>query len=209
MRWYTVRRSSRRQGAWPDSRAKPLRVPDAYDARRVDGGGARGGAARRARPARCRSAPSSRSTARSSAAGSTSRSAPAIRRRTPRSSRFATRRARVGNYRLTGATLCVTIEPCLMCVGRARARADRHAGVRRARSRDPARSSRPCAAASCRASITGSRSWPASREEECRELMQAFFRDGADATRCRLPAVTRQDRRRSACFRMLPAVTRL
>jgi tRNA(adenine34) deaminase len=25
--------------------------------------------------------------------------------------------SRVGNYRLTGATLCVTIEPCLMCVG--------------------------------------------------------------------------------------------
>jgi len=25
--------------------------------------------------------------------------------------------ARSGNYRLTGATLCVTIEPCLMCVG--------------------------------------------------------------------------------------------
>jgi tRNA(adenine34) deaminase len=24
---------------------------------------------------------------------------------------------RMGNYRLTGATLCVTIEPCLMCVG--------------------------------------------------------------------------------------------
>src|SRR5476649_24125 len=24
---------------------------------------------------------------------------------------------RVGNYRLTGATLCVTIEPCLMCAG--------------------------------------------------------------------------------------------
>ena len=24
---------------------------------------------------------------------------------------------RVGNYRLTDATLCVTIEPCLMCVG--------------------------------------------------------------------------------------------
>ena len=24
---------------------------------------------------------------------------------------------RVGNYRLTGAALCVTIEPCLMCVG--------------------------------------------------------------------------------------------
>lgn len=25
--------------------------------------------------------------------------------------------ARVGNYRLVGAVLCVTIEPCLMCVG--------------------------------------------------------------------------------------------
>jgi tRNA(adenine34) deaminase len=24
---------------------------------------------------------------------------------------------RIGNYRLVGATLCVTIEPCLMCVG--------------------------------------------------------------------------------------------
>src|SRR6266852_3372886 len=24
---------------------------------------------------------------------------------------------RLGNYRLSGATLCVTIEPCLMCVG--------------------------------------------------------------------------------------------
>jgi tRNA(adenine34) deaminase len=24
---------------------------------------------------------------------------------------------RIGNYRLSGATLCVTIEPCLMCVG--------------------------------------------------------------------------------------------
>ena len=23
----------------------------------------------------------------------------------------------MGNYRLTGSTLCVTIEPCLMCVG--------------------------------------------------------------------------------------------
>jgi tRNA(adenine34) deaminase len=23
----------------------------------------------------------------------------------------------VGNYRLTGATLCVTVEPCLMCIG--------------------------------------------------------------------------------------------
>ena len=25
--------------------------------------------------------------------------------------------ARIGNYRLTGATLCVTVEPCAMCIG--------------------------------------------------------------------------------------------
>jgi tRNA(adenine34) deaminase len=25
--------------------------------------------------------------------------------------------SRIGNYRLSGSTLCVTIEPCLMCVG--------------------------------------------------------------------------------------------
>ena len=35
----------------------------------------------------------------------------------PRCSPFATRRARIGNYRLTDATLYVTLEPCLMCVG--------------------------------------------------------------------------------------------
>ena len=37
----------------------------------------------------------------------------------------------VGNYRLTGATLVVTVEPCLMCVGRDGARPHRHRGVRR------------------------------------------------------------------------------
>ena len=36
----------------------------------------------------------------------------------PRGNRCDPRcRAAPGNYRLTGATLCVTIEPCLMCVG--------------------------------------------------------------------------------------------
>ena len=75
----------------------------------------------------------------------------AIRRRTRRSSRFATRRG-VGNYRLTGAMLCVTIEPCLMCVG-----AIVHARIGTlvygaAEPQVRARSSRPSAARSCRGS---------------------------------------------------------
>ena len=84
---------------------------------------------------------------------------------------------RVGNYRLTGATLCVTIEPCLMCVGAlVHARIGtlvygaRGAEVRRGRRR-------PCAAASCPGTITASRWCAGVREEECRELMQAFFRE--------------------------------
>ena len=66
----------------------------------------------------------------------------------------------LGNYRLTGAILCVTIEPCLMCVG-----ALVHAGSARwctgRRSRGPAPWSRPCAAGSCPGTITGSTSSPA------------------------------------------------
>ena len=33
------------------------------------------------------------------------------------SARCGRRRRQIGNYRLTGATLCVTVEPCAMCVG--------------------------------------------------------------------------------------------
>ena len=88
-----------------------------YDARRADATRRSRRRGARARRARCRSAPSSRSTARSSAAGSTSRSASGDP--TAHAEIVAIREAarRVGNYRLTGATLCVTIEPCLMCVG--------------------------------------------------------------------------------------------
>ena len=42
-----------------------------------------------------------------------------IRRRMRRSWRCARRRAEVGNYRLTGAALYATVEPCAMCCGAA------------------------------------------------------------------------------------------
>jgi tRNA(adenine34) deaminase len=83
--------------------------------------------------------------------------------------------AKVGNYRLPGATLYVTIEPCLMCVGAAI-----QARVRRLvfGAADPK-------AGACvslytvpedprlnhRIEVTGG-----VREAECRELLQEFFR---------------------------------
>lgn len=84
--------------------------------------------------------------------------------------------ARVGNYRLTGATLVVTIEPCLMCVG-----AFVHARI--ARLVFGARELRTGAVESTtragelpghnhRFDIVGG-----VREEECRALMQVFFRE--------------------------------
>ena len=74
-------------------------------------------AARPRMPAKCRSAPSSCSMSASSARASTSRSRRTIRPRMRKSSRCGPRRAALGNYRLTGATMYVTVEPCLMCVG--------------------------------------------------------------------------------------------
>jgi tRNA(adenine34) deaminase len=66
---------------------------------------------------------------------------------------------RVANYRLTGATLYVTIEPCQMCVG-----AMVHARVARVvyGAREPKRSSPQCARTSIRRSTIG---W--SRREAC------------------------------------------
>ena len=82
---------------------------------------------------------------------------------------------RLGNYRLTGAVLCVTIEPCLMCVG-----ALVHARI----------GTLVYGAAEPR---TGAITWTVRggelpghnhrfevvsgvREDACREMMQAFFR---------------------------------
>jgi tRNA(adenine34) deaminase len=82
----------------------------------------------------------------------------------------------VGNYRLTGATLCVTIEPCLMCVG-----ALVHARI----------GTLVYGAAETRTgaivSTVHARDLPGHnhrfevvsgvREDECRALMQRFFRE--------------------------------
>jgi tRNA(adenine34) deaminase len=83
--------------------------------------------------------------------------------------------ARVGNYRLTGAILCVTIEPCLMCVGSLV-----HARIATvvygaAEPRSGALVSAVRAAElpglNHRVEVIGG-----VREPECRELMQTFFK---------------------------------
>jgi tRNA(adenine34) deaminase len=83
--------------------------------------------------------------------------------------------ARAGNYRLTGSTLYVTVEPCLMCVG-----AMVHARVQRViyGSAEPK--------AGALVSMTRAHELPGLNhrleitggvlEEECREIMQTFFR---------------------------------
>ena len=81
-----------------------------------------------------------------------------------------------GNYRLTGATVYVTVEPCLMCVG-----ALVHARVREvvygaAETKTGALASAirglDLAGLNHRFAVTGG-----VLEEECRVLMQAFFRE--------------------------------
>jgi tRNA(adenine34) deaminase len=82
---------------------------------------------------------------------------------------------RIGNYRLVGATLCVTIEPCLMCVG-----ALVHARVATlvygaAEPKSGAVSSTvrggDLAGHNHRFEVV-----PGIREDECRSLLQMFFR---------------------------------
>ena len=84
--------------------------------------------------------------------------------------------ARVGNYRLTGATMCVTIEPCLMCVG-----ALVHArigtlvyGAAEPKSGAVVSTVRggELPGHNHRFDVVGG-----VREEECRALVQAFFRE--------------------------------
>ena len=83
---------------------------------------------------------------------------------------------RVGNYRLTGATLCVTVEPCLMCVG---ALVHARIGVLVFGAAEP----RTGAVVSTirGAELPGHNHRfdivSGIREDECRALMQAFFKE--------------------------------
>ena len=83
---------------------------------------------------------------------------------------------RVGNYRLTGATLYVTIEPCLMCVG-----ALIHARIGRLVYGAPEPRSGAVVSTVRGGELPGHNHRfevvGGVREEECRALMQAFFRD--------------------------------
>ena len=98
-------------------------------------------------------------------------------RRTPRSWPSVRQPRRVGNYRLTGATLYVTVEPCLMCVG-----AMVHARIATVVFGAP----EPKAGAMSR-TLRGARTRPALNHrirpscrrarDECREIIQAFFRE--------------------------------
>jgi tRNA(adenine34) deaminase len=84
--------------------------------------------------------------------------------------------ARLGNYRLVGATLYVTIEPCQMCVG-----AMVHARIARlvygapepkAGAIESAMRAHEHPSLNHRLAVTGR-----VLEDECRDVMQAFFAD--------------------------------
>ncbi|HZR23872.1 MAG TPA: tRNA adenosine(34) deaminase TadA [Vicinamibacterales bacterium] len=82
---------------------------------------------------------------------------------------------RVGNYRLTGAVLCVTIEPCLMCVG---ALVHARIGTLVYGAAEPKMGA---IASTVRGGELPGHNHRfevvAVREAECRELMQEFFRN--------------------------------
>src|ERR1700730_994674 len=88
----------------------------------------------------------------------------------------------VGNYRLTGATLCVTIEPCLMCVG-----ALVHARIATLVFGAAEPKSGAVVSAIRGGELPGLNHRfdvvTGVREDECRVLMQAFFRERRSSRR--------------------------
>ena len=89
---------------------------------------------------------------------------------------------RTGNYRLTGAVLCVTIEPCLMCVG---ALVHARIGTLVYGAAEPRSGALVSAVRGAelpglnhRVEVLGG-----VEEAACRELMQAFFRERRSAQR--------------------------
>ena len=82
----------------------------------------------------------------------------------------------VGNYRLTGATLAVTIEPCLMCVG---ALVHARIGTLVYGAAEPRTGAIVSTVAGTELPGHNHRFEIVSgvREDACRALMQAFFRD--------------------------------
>jgi tRNA(adenine34) deaminase len=88
--------------------------------------------------------------------------------------RAASGRAR--NYRLTGATLCVTIEPCLMCVG---ALVHARIGTLVFGAAEPKSGAVTSTVRGGELPGHNHRFEVVSgiREEECREMLQKFFRD--------------------------------
>ncbi len=89
---------------------------------------------------------------------------------------------RVGNYRLTGAVLCVTIEPCLMCVG---ALVHARIGTLVYGAAEPKSGAIVSVVKGAelpglnhRVEVVGS-----IREAECRELVRGFFRERRNAPR--------------------------
>lgn len=87
-----------------------------------------------------------------------------------------------GNYRLTGAVLCVTIEPCLMCVG---ALVHARIGTLVYGAAEPRSGALVSAVRGAelpglnhRVEVTGG-----VQEAACRELMQTFFRERRSAQR--------------------------
>jgi tRNA(adenine34) deaminase len=83
---------------------------------------------------------------------------------------------RIGNYRLTGATLCVTVEPCLMCVG---AMVHARIGTLVYGAIEP--KSGAIVSTVCGPELPGLNHrfeiLSGVREEECRAVLQAFFKE--------------------------------